>query len=606
MSTDRTTPRLTKGFTVIELLVIAPIVILTISAFIGVVVNMTGEVLASRGASIMTFDVQDTLARVEQDIKLSTTFLAETNVVDAAAQVVNSPQGYDDNDESFKNVYSATPTKSNVLILNTLATTGNPLAETSSLFYINNQPNNCNTQLSAITQNTPMTMNTVYFVRDAALWRRVVAPSNYNTAGCPVPPTLPWQQPSCNPVFMDNPANSALIAFCRAKDIKLVDGVQPSDFIVQYFNSGDATAASSIASDASQTAAVRSATLQSLTTAGVSITSSKSVAGRTISHSGSIRATRLDINASTIAPFIAEVTPPVPSGVTATFNSPGQITVSWNPNATSYTLQYDTTSAFSAPITINSITPSSRTVTGLNASPQYFFRVSATNSAGTSGYSTTANSWSTIATGLQGWWMFNGNATDSSGSSMNGTLVNAPTLATGQNGASNSAYNFNGVNQHITFPSGFANFSGGLTFSVWANPTTSGNFARFFDFGTGSASNNIVFNRNGTSTAIQFIVVNGASTVAVLSIPNVIDNGAWNQYVVTMTSTGIIVIYKNGSSIGSGSGTLPVNVTRTINYIARSNWVADAFYTGSMDDVRIYNRALSATEISQLFANGAR
>ena len=39
------------GFTVVELLVIAPIVILTIGAFVATIVNMTGEVLASRGAN---------------------------------------------------------------------------------------------------------------------------------------------------------------------------------------------------------------------------------------------------------------------------------------------------------------------------------------------------------------------------------------------------------------------------------------------------------------------------------------------------------------------------------------------------------------------------
>jgi len=584
MSKDNPIMRIKQqAFTIIELLVIAPIVILTIGAFVTAIVNMTGDVLASRVTNVLTYSIQDALNRIEEDVKLSTSFIAGNNVA------LTSPQGFNNATEDFSNNDA---TNGNMLILNTLATTGNPISTTSGLVYLVNEPNSCTD--AQVNQNKPLTINVIYFIKDGTLWRRTVMPSNYATVGC----TAPWQQPSCSPTVSD--------VFCLTQDVRLVDNMTTSDFNIQYFNAANGTIADTVANDTTKTIAERNTALQSLTTVSASISVNTTAAGRSISQSGTIRATKLDVNASTIAPIVVDVTPSAPTGVTATFNLPGQITVEWYPNATSYTLQYDTTSAFSAPTTISSIATSSRTITGLNESPQYFFRVSATNSAGTSGYSSTANSWSTIATGLQGWWMFNGNATDSSGSGMNGTLQNAPTLTTGQNGATNSAYNFNGVNQHITLPSGFANFSGGLTFSVWANPTTSGNFARFFDFGTGAGSNNILFYRSGTTTSLAFWVINGGAGAVSLTIANVIDNGTWNQYAVTMSSAGMIVMYKNGSSIGSVSSTLPVNVTRTINYIARSNWAADAFYAGRMDDARIYNRALSAAEISQLFANGAR
>lgn len=62
------------GFTIVELLVIAPIVILTITAFISVIVNMTGDVLASRSSNLVAYDIQDALSRIEEDVKLSSTF----------------------------------------------------------------------------------------------------------------------------------------------------------------------------------------------------------------------------------------------------------------------------------------------------------------------------------------------------------------------------------------------------------------------------------------------------------------------------------------------------------------------------------------------------
>ncbi len=42
-------------------------------------------------------------------------------------------------------------------------------------------------------------------------------------------------------------------------------------------------------------------------------------------------------------------------------------------------------------------------------------------------------------------------------------------------------------------------------------------------------------------------------------------------------------------------------VTTTLNWLGRSPFTNDPFFNGSLDDFRIYKRALSATEISALF-----
>ena len=51
--------------------------------------------------------------------------------------------------------------------------------------------------------------------------------------------------------------------------------------------------------------------------------------------------------------------------------------------------------------------------------------------------------------GLVGWWPFNGNANDESGNGNNG-MVNGATLTSDRFGNTNSAYNFNGMNDFIT------------------------------------------------------------------------------------------------------------------------------------------------------------
>jgi type II secretory pathway pseudopilin PulG len=172
-----------RGFTIVEMLIIAPIVLLTIGAFVTVIVNMTGDVLATRSSNVLAYSIQDALNRIEDDIKLSTTFLEANNV-----SLTGSHQGFDNNVANFANVDNGTTTNGNMLILNTLATTGNPLSSTSGLVYLANQPNACAS--AQVNQNTPMTMNIVYFVKTvggtSSLWRRYAIKLCYCWLCCPL------------------------------------------------------------------------------------------------------------------------------------------------------------------------------------------------------------------------------------------------------------------------------------------------------------------------------------------------------------------------------------------------------------------------------------
>ncbi len=320
MSINKRLPKnLKNGFTIVELLIIAPIVILVIGTFIAVIVNMTGEVLTTRGANALAYNIQDSLNRIEADVKLSTTFLSTNNI-----SPLTSPQGYDDGTASFTNVGA----NGNMLILNTLATTGNPLSSTSGVVYLQNMPNSCGS--TQYNQNTPMTMNVVYFVKNNTLWRRTLTPANYLTAGC----ATPWQQPSCNPAITG--------AFCKTQDERLIDGINPSDFNIQYYNNASATSADSVASDSSQNDATRFAALQADTTVVASINMNQTIAGRSVSQSGSIRATKLDSIASTIAVVAPITTVPAAPSVTATLSVPDQYIFSWGrvANADTYTINY--------------------------------------------------------------------------------------------------------------------------------------------------------------------------------------------------------------------------------------------------------------------------
>ncbi len=368
-----------KGFTLIEMLVIAPIVILAIGAFITVIISMTGEVLASRASNNLTYNVQDAINRIEQDTKLSIGFLAQNNITLAAG----SNQGYNNNDTSdFTNVGGVSGTS---LVLNMLVTNGSPLSSSSGIVYLTDQPNSCASSL--IQDNTPMTMNVIYFVKTdsntniSSLWRRTIMPSNYNTpaARC----STPFQQPSCAP--------GVTSSLCATNDVKLVEGVPAGGFFVQYFTAANNDIPDAVSSDTAASVVNRNIALRATPTVAISIAASQTVAGKTIERSATLRATRLDTNASTIADTqVQSSLSGAPSNLALATNSSSQVTASWDAPTglpTSYTLQYSARSDMSSPTTVSNITGTSQTISGLTSAKVYFFRVSATNSFGTTSYS---------------------------------------------------------------------------------------------------------------------------------------------------------------------------------------------------------------------------
>ena len=312
-----------KGFTLIEMLVVAPIVILAIGAFLTVIISMTGEVLASRASNNLSYSVQDALNRIEQDVKMSSSFLGINNVRGTA-------QGYDDGTVNFTNAGGASGTS---LVLNMVATTGNPVSTSSSYVYLKNKPNDC----TAPQGNVPFTYNIAYFIRNSTLYRRTIMPTNYNDTTNTVC-SVPWQQPSCSPSYMDAQTGSV---FCKTKDVELVSGVEPGDFSIQYFNSEASTTQNNPATTA-VLSADRTAALQSVTTVGVSIRAQQTVAGRTVERTAIMRASRLDSNASAIAVISADTAPSAPK-VSTTTGEPTDVTFSWPKvaAATGYTFEYE-------------------------------------------------------------------------------------------------------------------------------------------------------------------------------------------------------------------------------------------------------------------------
>jgi hypothetical protein len=131
---------------------------------------------------------------------------------------------------------------------------------------------------------------------------------------------------------------------------------------------------------------------------------------------------------------------------------------------------------------------------------------------------------------------------------------------------------------------------------------TTGNWRRLFDFGSGTSMNMFLTPQSG-SGAVRFAITTGGwSAEQQINGSSALPTGQWTHVAVTRSgNTGRL--YVNGAQVGQNSNlTLsPASLGNTTqNWIGRSQYSADPFLDGQVDDFRIYNRALSSSEIQSL------
>lgn len=259
-----------SGFTLVEVAVIAPFIMLTIGLFIAAIILLTGNVLASRTSNQVMYQAQDALDVIERDIRLSGAFLPQNNFA------VATPQGSGNNATRFNSIVSGRDN----LVLNVIATNRAPESTSRSPVYRANAPHACNSP--HVQQNQVLTVNYVYFVSNDSLWRRTVVPPDYRNDNYCLS-GRPYQLPSCQPGRTN--------AICSIDDTELISGVDSVQFGVQYYNSASDTSPNNSARNTNIT--TRTNAMQSVNVAEVTISIETRVAGRSVEYTGSVRAARI-------------------------------------------------------------------------------------------------------------------------------------------------------------------------------------------------------------------------------------------------------------------------------------------------------------------------
>jgi hypothetical protein len=206
--------------------------------------------------------------------------------------------------------------------------------------------------------------------------------------------------------------------------------------------------------------------------------------------------------------------------------------------------------------------------------------------------------------GLVACYPFNGNANDESGHGNNGNVHGGVTSTSDRFGNPNKAYSFNGIDGYIRVKrSTSLMFYSGMSISLWFQPME---FAKTQDMVSQWADNSGPDRGYCVDVGDQEVSCNILSNSNLLyyAVPNFANR--WYSVVVTWNGS-VSTLYLDGAQVTSRptSGTF-TNQNTPLGLGADLNPV-ESFFHGKLDDVRIYNRALSSVEIQRLYhENGWR
>ncbi|MBT3037295.1 MAG: DUF4347 domain-containing protein, partial [Candidatus Thiodiazotropha sp. (ex Codakia orbicularis)] len=224
-----------------------------------------------------------------------------------------------------------------------------------------------------------------------------------------------------------------------------------------------------------------------------------------------------------------------------------------------------------------------------------------------------------ITTGLIGHWTLDSNAADSSGNSHDGTLSNGASIDNpgSSNPIGGGNLNLDGFNDFVqlnTHVSAFSGLSQG-TIAAWINTSYNGLQAIFTISDTADYDSLVVFGMDNGRIFLD-VANNNFYSLSVETNASYAD-GNWHHVAITVDGSGNS-IYIDGVEVslaglfyryGNSSTSSFISSVTSLDSMAIGNLRDPGGYTGSFnglqDDVRVYDRALSASDIAQLLSNTA-
>ncbi len=205
--------------------------------------------------------------------------------------------------------------------------------------------------------------------------------------------------------------------------------------------------------------------------------------------------------------------------------------------------------------------------------------------------------------GLVLYYNFDTNTTpvpDLSGNSNTGGVSNAVWTSSGE---INGAYDFDGTNGWLCATNTASiNMANALTVAAWVCPDISNSCMNVVSKSTGNGGTPFGWLLDLRSSKIYPVIKNVSGTVYEFAGSTVLSTGQWNHIAITYDGTNLCA-YLNGVSDGSTAASGDINTSG--NYNLGVGWLAQSgvtvqHFNGRIDDVKLYNRALTSGEIAVL------
>ena len=300
----------------------------------------------------------------------------------------------------------------------------------------------------------------------------------------------------------------------------------------------------------------------------------------------------------TTPPVIVEVTPiTTPTTVTRpdyTFSS-----------SEAGTITYGGTCATAGSATTNTIVGHNLIIFNtLNIGIYSNCTITVTDSAGNESNELIINTFTLLPNSLIAYYPLDGNAIDKMGT-YNGTVYGAE-LSTGRNNLNNSSYVFNGTSDYIEFGTGMLSGDGEFSILMWINTSQTLNsnaVARIHQQRSSGANgyNGQYMVELNSDGKIKFkSYSNGSYKWNVISSV-VVNDGNWHHLAFIQKDNGG-QMYLNGTHNQTDNSSGRVSLLSTNKtYLGGDLRDSNRWYEGMVDDLKIFNRALSEIEIQSLY-----
>ncbi|HXQ35666.1 MAG TPA: TIR domain-containing protein, partial [Anaerolineales bacterium] len=200
--------------------------------------------------------------------------------------------------------------------------------------------------------------------------------------------------------------------------------------------------------------------------------------------------------------------------------------------------------------------------------------------------------------GLISWWPGDGNARDIVGSN-NGTLVGSVVFPAGKVG---QAFSFDGIDDIVLAPTtGFPTGAASRTVAFWSKINPLDDVTTGFAYGTEAIGKGFYVFPSHYTTGGKLAFSGHGGEYDVLT-PIDLRDSLYHHVAVTYDGA-VVTIYSDGIFVASGSLTLDTGISGGASIGGRA--YMGEFLTGEVDEVTVWNRALSTAEIQAMFGAGS-